>query len=145
MTSCIFCSIVAGDAPSTRVYEDDDILAFLDVRPILRGHTLVIPKTHAAQLDELDPELGARMFRVGHRLANAVRHSELAADGANLLVNDGKSAFQTVAHTHLHVLPRHNSDKLRFARGLILRPNKDPEGAAAAIRSALQRTESTDD
>lgn len=141
MTECIFCSIVAGDAPSHRVYEDDDILAFLDVRPIMRGHTLVIPKQHAPILGDLSADLAARVFGVGQRLATAVRRSDLAADGANLVVNDGKSAFQTVAHTHLHVLPRQSGDKLRFAKGLIVRRNIDPEGTAAAIRSALQRTE----
>ena len=133
---CIFCAIVTGDAPSTQVYEDDDILAFLDIRPITRGHTLVIPKRHASRLADLDPDLGASMFRVGHRLVAAVR-SGLSADGANVLINDGKPAFQTVDHTHLHVVPRQRKDVLRFAAGLVLRRNDDPDGAAAAIRSAL--------
>ena len=138
---CVFCAIVAGVAPSRQVYADDDVIAFLDIKPVKPGHTLVIPKQHAPILGDLSADLAARVFGVGQRLATAVRRSDLAADGANLVVNDGKSAFQTVAHTHLHVLPRQSGDKLRFAKGLIVRRNIDPEGTAAAIRSALQRTE----
>ena len=137
MPTCIFCEIVAGTAPATPVYEDDDVLAFLDIRPITRGHTLVIPKSHATELNDLDPELGAKVFRVGHTLAMGIRRSGLSADGANLLINDGKSAFQTVPHVHLHVIPRHNGDVLRFAKGFVLRRAKDPEATAAAIKTGL--------
>ena len=138
VSSCIFCNIVADEAPAVRIYEDDDVLAFLDIRPVTRGHTLVIPKTHAPDLVDLAPDLGSKVFRVGQAIAIAVRRSELGADGANLVVNDGRSAFQTVAHTHLHVIPRVSGDKLRFATGLVLRRSIDPEGAAATIRSALE-------
>ena len=137
MRTCIFCEIVAGTAPATTVYEDADVLAFLDIRPITRGHTLVIPKTHADELHDLDPDLGAKVFRVGHNLAMSIRRSGLAADGANLVINDGKSAFQTVPHVHLHVIPRHNGDVLRFAKGFVLRRAKDPEATAAAIKAGL--------
>ncbi|NNH70304.1 HIT family protein [Nocardia uniformis] len=139
MSGCIFCRVVAGTAPSTKVYEDDVLLAFLDIRPITRGHTLVIPKTHATDLNDLEPALGARLFAFGHRLAKAVRRGDLAADGANLVINDGKAAFQTVDHVHLHVVPRRSGDKLAFARGLVMRRPYDRESAAAAIRSGLDR------
>jgi histidine triad (HIT) family protein len=142
MADCIFCTIVKGDAPSTKVYEDDDVLAFLDIRPVTRGHVLVIPKTHATELKDLDPDLGTKVFRVGHSLAMAVRQSDLKADGANLVINDGKSAFQTVGHVHLHVIPRQSGDKLRFVGGLVLRRSNDPKGTAAAIRAGLERLES---
>ncbi|MFD1812510.1 HIT family protein [Rhodococcus gannanensis] len=137
MSTCIFCAIMRGEAPAERVYEDDDLLAFLDSRPITRGHTLVVPKTHAAELGDLDPEAGARMFRLGHRLVLALRRSDLAADGANLMLNDGPAAFQTVAHVHLHVVPRRHGDRLRFATGLLLRRSTEPAATAAAIRAAL--------
>ncbi|MEU6563240.1 HIT family protein [Nocardia nova] len=139
MSGCIFCRIVAGDAPATQVYEDDRVFAFLDVRPITRGHTLVIPKIHAADLDDLDAELGAELFRVGHRLAKALRRSDIGADGANLLLNDGKAAFQTVHHVHLHVVPRRGGDLFTFARGFLLRRPHEPETTAAAIRTGLDR------
>ncbi len=143
---CVFCRIVAGTAPATKVYEDDTLCAFLDIRPIARGHTLIIPKAHAAELEDLDAETGARIFRAGHRLALAMRRSTLAANGANLVMNDGKAAFQTVAHVHLHVIPRRNGDKLSFAKGLLLRRPHDPEGTAAAIRTGIAAlaTEDTD-
>ncbi|GAA5068092.1 HIT family protein [Nocardia callitridis] len=137
MNDCAFCRIVADEAPATKVYEDDHLCAFLDIRPITRGHTLVIPKRHAARLSDLDAELGARVFRLGHRLAAAVQHGGLAADGANLLINDGAAAFQTVDHVHLHVIPRKHGDKLRFVKGLVLRRPHDPESTAAAIRAGI--------
>ncbi|MEV5651536.1 HIT domain-containing protein [Nocardia sp. NPDC052254] len=139
MSGCIFCRVVAGDAPATRVYEDDRVFAFLDIRPITRGHTLVIPKIHAGDLDELDAELGADLFRVGHRLAKALRRSDIRADGANLVLNDGKAAFQTVHHVHLHVVPRRGGDLFTFARGFLLRRPHEPETTAAAIRTGLDR------
>ncbi|WP_019933018.1 HIT family protein [Nocardia sp. BMG111209] len=141
MTGCIFCRIVAGDAPATVVHETGTLYAFLDIRPIARGHTLVIPKRHATDLDELDHATGAAIFTLGHRLAKAVRRSELGADGANLLLNDGRSAFQTVPHVHLHVVPRRNGDTLAFARGFLLRRPHEPESTAAAIRAGLDRLE----
>ncbi|GAA1650790.1 MULTISPECIES: HIT family protein [Nocardia] len=144
MNDCVFCRIVAGEAPATKVYEDDTLCAFLDIRPIARGHMLVVPKQHAAELEDLDAELGAYVFRAGHRLALAVRRSTLAADGANLLLNDGTAAFQTVAHVHLHVIPRKHGDKFRFAAGVVLRRPHDAESTAAAIQAgiaALERDE----
>ncbi|MFE6925800.1 HIT family protein [Nocardia sp. NPDC057663] len=137
MNDCVFCSIVAGAAPATKVYEDDAVCAFLDIRPITRGHTLVVPKQHATELDDLDPELGATIFRTGHRLARALRRSGLASDGANLILNDGTAAFQTVAHVHLHVVPRKHGDKLSFAKGFLLRRPHEPNSTAAAIRAGI--------
>lgn len=137
MSDCVFCRIVAGTAPATKVYEDETVFAFLDVRPIARGHTLVVPKRHARELDDLDAETGAHIFRIGHRLAQAVRRGEPAADGANLVLNDGAAAFQTVGHVHLHVIPRRHGDKLRFAAGFLLRRPHDAETTAATIRAGL--------
>lgn len=144
VNDCVFCRIVAGEAPATKVYEDDILCAFLDIRPIARGHMLVVPKKHAAELEDLDAELGAYVFRAGHRLALAVRRSSLAADGANLLLNDGTAAFQTVSHVHLHVIPRKHGDKFRFAAGVVLRRPHDAQSTAAAIQAgiaALERDE----
>ncbi|MBO0853315.1 MAG: HIT family protein [Nocardia sp.] len=144
MSGCIFCRIVAGQAPATPVYEDERIYAFLDIRPITRGHTLVIPKTHAADLDELDAELGAELFRVGHRIAKALPRGGLGSDGANLLINNGRSAFQTVHHVHLHVIPRRRGDLLTFARGLLLRRPHEPAATATALRTGLDRLRESD-
>ncbi|MCP2289076.1 Diadenosine tetraphosphate (Ap4A) hydrolase [Nocardia amikacinitolerans] len=145
VNDCVFCRIVAGEAPATKVYEDELLCAFLDIRPVARGHTLVVPKRHAAELEDLHADLGAELFRAGHRIALAMRRSSLLADGANLVMNDGKAAFQTVAHVHLHVVPRRHGDKLSFAKGFLLRRPNDPEGTAAAIRAGLAALARQDD
>ena len=130
-----------GDAGAVRVYEDDDLIAFLDIRPITRGHTLVIAKQHAERLDDLAADVGARIFALGHRIALALGRSELSADGANLVLNDGPAAFQTVPHIHLHVIPRHHGDRLRFAKGLLLRRGGEAEATAVLVRDGLARLE----
>ncbi|STZ61019.1 HIT family protein [Mycolicibacterium tokaiense] len=137
--SCVFCAIVAGAADAIRVYEDDDYLAFLDIRPIVRGHTLVVPKTHSVDLTDTPADTVAGLVRVGQRIGQAARHSELAADGNNIVINDGKAAFQTVFHIHLHVAPRLDGDKLSFAKGLVVRKDPDREGTGRILRDALAR------
>lgn len=137
--SCVFCSIVAGDADAIRVYEDDDYLAFLDIRPIVRGHTLVVPKQHSVDLTDTPSDTVAGLVRVGQRIGQAARNSELAADGNNIVINDGKAAFQTVFHLHLHVAPRQDGDKLSFAKGLVVRKDPDREGTGRILREALAR------
>ena len=123
------------------MYEDETAYAFLDIRPVTRGHTLVVPKQHATDLTELDAETGAHLFRVGHRLARAIRCGEPAADGANLVLNDGTAAFQTVGHVHLHIIPRRNGDKIRLVSGLLLRRPHDADATAATIRAGLAALE----
>ncbi len=136
MTDCIFCAIVAGAAPARLVYADDDILGFLDIRPVTPGHTLLVPRAHSTGLADLPPETGAALFTAGQRVAAAMK-SALGADGINLALNDGHSAFQTVFHTHLHVLPRHGGDKLAFAKGFLTRRAGDLDAVAAALAAAL--------
>jgi histidine triad (HIT) family protein len=135
--SCVFCAIVAGDAPAVRIYEDDDYLAILDVRPIVRGHTLVIPKKHTVDLTDTPPETVAELVRIGQRIGQAARVSELKADGNNVVINDGKAAFQSVFHVHLHVAPRKSGDKLSFAKGLVVRHDPDREATGRILRDAL--------
>ncbi|CAN5556472.1 HIT family protein [soil metagenome] len=137
--SCVFCAIVAGQADAIKIYEDDDYLAFLDIRPIVRGHTLVIPKVHTVDLTDTPAETVAGLATVGHRIAKAARASELAADGTNIVINDGKAAFQTVFHLHLHVAPRQDGDKLSFAKGLVVRRDPDREATGRILRDALAR------
>ena len=135
--SCVFCAIVAGEAPAIRVYEDDDHLAILDIRPIVRGHVLVIPKAHTVDLTDTPPDTVAELMRIGQRVARAARASELHADGNNIVVNDGKAAFQSVFHIHLHVAPRKSGDKLSFAKGLVVRRDPDREATGRILRDAL--------
>lgn len=134
---CVFCAIVAGDAPAVRIHEDDDYLAFLDIRPIVRGHTLVVPKRHSVDLTDTPPSTLGDMVRIGQRIGRAARASELQADGNNIAINDGKAAFQTVFHVHLHVAPRKDGDKLTFAKGLVVRRDPDREATGRILRTAL--------
>ena len=106
MVETIFAKILRGEIPCHRVYEDDKVLAFLDVNPIARGHTLVIPKEPAPTLDQLSDESAAAIGRVLPRIARAV----LAVTGAehfNLLQNNGAPAHQAVFHVHFHIIPKH--------------------------------------
>ncbi|MGK2866964.1 MAG: HIT family protein [Mycobacterium sp.] len=135
--TCVFCAIVAGDAPAVRVFENDDLLAILDIRPFTRGHTLVFPKRHVVDLTDTPPETVAAMATLGQRIARAARVSGLHADGNNIAINDGKAAFQSVFHIHLHVVPRRNRDKLSFAKGMLLRKDGDREESGRLLRAAL--------
>lgn len=137
MSHCVFCDIVAGTAAARIVYSNDDILGFLDIRPVTRGHTLLVPRTHSAGLADLPAEAGAQLFAAGQRLAAALKDGDIAADGVNLAVNDGRAAFQTVFHTHMHVVPRHDGDKLSVAKGLVMRRDPDPDETARMVRTAL--------
>jgi histidine triad (HIT) family protein len=134
---CVFCQIVAGTAPAIRVYEDEDYLGFLDIRPFTRGHTLVIPKQHSVDLTDTPAPILAGMLTVGQRIAQATRASGLAATGNNVAINDGKSAFQSVFHIHLHVIPRRDGDKASFVKGVLLRRDPDRESTGRLLRDAL--------
>lgn len=138
----MFCAIVAGDAPAHRIYEDDGYLAILDIRPFTRGHTLVIPKRHTVDLTDTPPQTLADMATIGQRVARAARTTELA-DATNIAINDGRPAFQTVMHIHLHVLPRRNGDKLSFAKGMLLRRDPDREATARILREAVARIDAS--
>jgi histidine triad (HIT) family protein len=140
--SCVFCAIVAGEGPAIRIYEDEDYLAILDIRPVTRGHTLVLPKRHTVDLLDTPPETLAEMITIGQRIARAARTTELA-DATNIAVNDGRAAFQTVSHVHLHVLPRRNGDKLSVAKGLVLRRDPDREATGRILREALARIDTS--
>lgn len=135
--TCVFCAIVAGTAPAIGVYEDDDYLGFLDIRPFTRGHTLVIPKAHSVDLSDTPPETLAGLLTVGQRIARATRSSALAATGNNVAINDGKSAMQSVSHIHLHVIPRRDGDRASFVKGMLLRRDRDRETTGAILRDAL--------
>ena len=106
---CIFCKIVAGRLPACRVYEDADCLAFLDIGPIVHGHTLVIPKAHVDPLMEAPTDLLGKLIGVVRRVARA-QVAALKADGVNVMQANGKAAGQVVPHLHFHVIPRFNTD-----------------------------------
>jgi histidine triad (HIT) family protein len=141
--ACVFCEIVAGTAPAIRVYEDDDFLGILDIRPFTRGHTLVVPKRHSVDLTDTPADTLAGMLAVGQHVARATRLSALGATGNNIAINDGKSAMQTVFHIHLHVIPRRDGDKLSVAKGMLLRRDPDRERTGRILREALSQLDTT--
>jgi len=106
---CVFCKIVAGELPSTKVFEDAEILAFMDIGPIVKGHTLVIPKQHVDPVTEMPPGLLARVMHVVQKVA-AAQLNGLKADGVNIMQANGKCAGQVVPHVHFHVIPRFEND-----------------------------------
>lgn len=106
---CIFCQILSGDSPASFTYEDDNVVAFLDVQPITHGHMLVVPRAHAVLMSEVEDSTAMRTFRVARKLSSVAR-TALGASGVNLFVADGETAFQDVPHFHVHVIPRYPKD-----------------------------------
>jgi histidine triad (HIT) family protein len=110
---CIFCKIVAGELPATIVDEDERTLAFMDIAPATRGHVLVIPRAHSADLLDVDGEDLSAVALAAQRVAGSIKE-RLGADGVNLLSSCGAAAWQTVFHFHVHVIPRYDDDPLRL-------------------------------
>ncbi|MFH1047655.1 MAG: HIT family protein [Patescibacteria group bacterium] len=111
MTDCIFCKIIAGDIPARKVYEDDQVLAFLDIQPVSPGHLLIIPKEHSDSVADMSDDQLQHVFRATRRLGRVVER-ELGAQGFNIIVNKGPAAGQLVFHTHIHLIPRTDGDGL---------------------------------
>ena len=108
---CIFCSIINGDIPSYKVYEDDSFLAFLDISQAEIGHTLVVPKKHFENFLEMDDETASKMIVLVKEIANKIKNATHAS-GINILNNNGVSAGQSVNHIHFHIIPRYDNDDL---------------------------------
>lgn len=106
---CIFCKIIAGQIPCTKVFENDALLAFLDIGPVSDGHLLVVPKVHTARLESTPPQTLAQAAQVLPMLAEAVGRA-VNAEGCNVLCNSGRCAGQVVEHLHLHIVPRRSGD-----------------------------------
>ncbi len=135
---CIFCEIVAGRAEASVVYENEHVVAFLDLFSINQGHTLVVPKVHATHLSDMDADVGMRVFEAAHKLTQAVRDSGIRCEGVNLLLSDGAAAGQEVFHVHLHVLPRYEGDQFGFRLPKKGRPTRvELNNTAATIRGAV--------
>ncbi len=135
MSDCIFCKIAAKEIKSAVIYEDEAAIAFMDVNPASPGHTLVIPKKHAATIDEMSADELGNLFRAVSKVAAAVKKA-LNPEGINILQNNGSAAGQVVPHVHVHIIPRHSGD------GLMTPWTPHPAGAelpdiAERIKNAL--------
>lgn len=136
-SDCIFCKIIKGELPSHKVYEDENVLAFLDIRPVNAGHTLVIPKNHSENIFDIEPQDWAAVAEAVRKLAIAIEKG-VEADGVNIAMNNREHAGQLVHHPHVHIIPRFKDD------GLKLMPQREynegeAESSAEKIRACLRR------
>ena len=145
MTECIFCQIVAGEAPASFVHRDELVSAFLDIRPVTPGHLLVIPNEHVTFTHDLPDFTADRLFAVARGLARTLRQTDaVRADGVNLFVADGEAADQEVVHAHLHVIPRFPGDGFEINAASSRKPlpaRKQLDALADALRHDLPGTE----
>ena len=107
--NCIFCKIIKGDIPCAKVYEDDNVFAFLDIGQVTKGHTLVIPKIHKKDIFELTPEISRSLFQVVPHIATSIQQTYQPV-GLNILNNNGETAGQSVFHFHMHLIPRYGNN-----------------------------------
>ena len=133
MNDCIFCKIAAGEIPSLKVYEDDKVLAYLDINPFSPGHTLVIPKAHSSCLLDTGADTLATVMAAVRKVAAHLK-TALPCDGFNILQNNGAAAGQTVKHLHFHIIPRYQGGALDF----VPHPGDMAELAALADRLRFQ-------
>ena len=136
MEDCIFCKIVKGEIPCSKIYEDDKILAFLDINPVHKGHTLVIPKEHYEGIIDMPDETLGELAKAAKKISKAVKKAT-GVNGFNIVQNNGADAGQDVFHFHLHIIPRLKGDGLgRWPHQKF--PDEEMTGIKKAITNALE-------
>ncbi|HOZ36540.1 MAG TPA: HIT family protein [bacterium] len=136
MSDCIFCKIINGEIPADKVYEDEKIIAFLDISPINKGHVLVVPKEHFENLLETPDELISKIMIIAKRLGLAIKKAT-DAEGINIGINNGAGAGQVVFHTHIHVIPRFINDGYKLWGSNKKYELGEGDGLAQKIREQL--------
>ncbi|MCK4601628.1 MAG: HIT family protein [Phycisphaerae bacterium] len=131
---CIFCKIVAGEIPATKVFADDTAMAFLDVGPLAEGHVLLIPKAHYETVDQMPADVAAAILKHLPALARAVM-AVTGCEGLNVLQNNGRVAHQFVPHVHFHLIPRNPGDEFHFNWPA----GKYPEGRAEQLADEIKK------
>ena len=132
MEDCIFCKIVGGEIPSTRVYEDESMISFLDINPLSPGHTLMIPRNHYELITDMPGEEVAALMSMAPQIARAVVKA-VGAEGFNIFQTNGACSGQVVPHVHFHIIPRHEGDGL----GFIWKPQDYAEGEMERLRESI--------
>ncbi|WP_022766848.1 HIT family protein [Butyrivibrio sp. XPD2006] len=132
MENCIFCKIAAGEIPSNTIYEDDSFRVILDLGPATKGHALVLPKNHYADLFEIPEDVLADAAKVAKKVAGTMK-DKLSCDGLNLVQNNGETAGQTVMHFHLHIIPRYKDD----GQHILWKPTSPSAEELAAIKDTI--------
>ena len=121
---CVFCSIVSGEIPAYKLYEDEETLAFLEIDPSSAGHTLIISKEHIEDFMDLDDKLMLPVMRSVQKVAKMIEKA-LGADNFTIVFNSGKSVGRHVEHVHVHVIPRFPDDEGHYIQGVVNRPSKE--------------------
>jgi diadenosine tetraphosphate (Ap4A) HIT family hydrolase len=137
MDPCVFCRILAGEVPSSPVLDNDLIVAFLDIRPVNPGHTLVLPRRHVESFTELSPMEVQQLALCGQRIAAALKQGFDGCEAVTFSLADGAAAGQDVPHTHLHVVPRRAGDGLGWRAAGQLRARETLDASASQLRTAL--------
>lgn len=132
--NCIFCKIATGEIPSVTLHEDDDFRVILDVGPASKGHALILPKDHYANIYELPEEMTAKAYVLAKRMAARLSDA-LDCDGFNILQNNGEPAGQTVFHFHIHLIPRYQNDNV----GLTWKPGQLTDADKSFILEKFKR------
>ena len=133
-TNCIFCKIIEGEIPSKTLFENDEFKVIFDISPASKGHVIILPKYHAANIFELPEEVTAKAFVLAKKIATVLKEV-LNCDGVNILQNNGEAAGQTVFHLHIHVIPRYKDDNM----GLTWKQGEaDPDVLEEIITKAKQ-------
>ena len=133
MDDCIFCKIAKGEIPSSKVYEDENVLAFLDISPANKGHTLVIPKEHFETLTDIPAGILSKMMKTVRKVSKKV-DKKLKAEGYTIMMSNREAGEQVVKHAHIHVMPRYKTDDFKFA----WTHKKYEEGEMEKYREKLQ-------
>lgn len=137
MADCVFCRIVKGEIPATKVYEDEQVLAFLDIQPLAKGHILVVPKTHAQLVQDLDHDDASALFEASYYLLDAVQ-AAVDAPATTFAVNNGREAGQEVPHVHVHIVPRWPNDPHGPIHALFKNRPQVPKDEMQAVAKAIR-------
>lgn len=142
MEDCIFCKIIAGDIPSYKVYEDEEVYAFLDITQVTKGHTLIIPKKHVTDIFDYEDTLAAAVFARVPKIAKALEKAFPEMEGLNLVNNNKEIAYQSVFHSHIHLIPRYGKDddfSMHFGRHMDEYTEKDLTTLAETIKAQVSQ------
>ncbi len=134
--ACLICSIIEGRLPSHVIYEDANSVAFLDARPVASGHTMLVPRTHTARIEDLTPDEAEALFSALHRILNPIREA-VGADATTIGVNNGPGSGQEIQHVHIHIIPRRRGDGGGIIQSLGPGGRTDPTETAEKIRSKI--------
>lgn len=138
---CIICQLAKEEIEVTKVYEDDSVVAVMDIQPVNPGHLFISPKEHIESVSELDEELGAHIFKIAMKMADALRKCGVKCEGTNFILADGEAAGQEIPHLHLHVVPRIREDGFgfKFDQGYFEPSDrKELEQIASLLKKAIE-------